>query len=160
MAIVLRILERIEFGSLLVIYRDCQWLLKGSKPGPEAVLRVHRPLRLLFITIDESVFDAYRRNAEFIQRYIFPGGMLPTLSRFLTFTAGSGLRTVRTDQFGEHYARTLAEWHRRFLKSEHEVERMGYGERFRRMWRYYLSYCEAGFRSGRIDLAQVLLANQ
>jgi cyclopropane-fatty-acyl-phospholipid synthase len=115
---------------------------------------------LQFITIDEPVFDAYRRNADFIQRYIFPGGMLPTLSRFLTFTAASGLRTVRADQFGEHYARTLSEWHRRFLKSEHEVARTGYGERFRRMWQYYLSYCEAGFRSGRIDLAQVLLAHQ
>jgi cyclopropane-fatty-acyl-phospholipid synthase len=127
-------------------------LKRCLNPGGRAALQ--------FITIDEPVFDAYRRNADFIQRYIFPGGMLPTLSRFLTFTAGSGLRTVRADQFGEHYARTLAEWHRRFLKSEHEVERMGYGERFRRMWQYYLSYCEAGFRSGRIDLAQVLLANE
>jgi len=127
-------------------------LKRCLKPGGRAALQ--------FITIDESAFDTYRRNADFIQRYIFPGGMLPTLSRFLTFTADSGLRTVRADQFGEHYARTLSEWHRRFLKSEHEVERTGYGERFRRMWRYYLSYCEAGFRSGRIDLAQVLLANQ
>ena len=85
--------------------------------------------------------------------------MLPTLKRFHAFTADSGLRTVRADLFGEDYARTLAEWHRRFLKSDNEVERMGFDERFRRMWKYYLAYCEAGFRSGRIDLAQVLLAN-
>jgi cyclopropane-fatty-acyl-phospholipid synthase len=127
-------------------------LTRCLDPGGRAALQ--------FITIDESVFDTYRRNAVFIQRYIFPGGMLPTLTRFHAFTADSGLRTVRADLFGEHCARTLSEWHRRFVNSEHEVEQAGYGERFRRMWRYYLSYCEAGFRSDRIDPAQVLLANQ
>ena len=104
-------------------------------------------------------FERYRRNPDFIQRYIFPGGMLPTLRRFRASVESPGLRTVRADLFGEDYARTLAEWHRRFLKSEREVARMGFDERFRRMWKYYLAYCEAGFRSGRIDLAQVLLAN-
>ena len=115
---------------------------------------------LQFITIDESAFEGYRRNPDFIQRYVFPGGMLPTLTRFRTAIEGAGLRTVRADLFGEDYARTLSEWHRRFLKSEREVERMGFDESFRRMWKYYLAYCEAGFRSGHIDLAQVLLANE
>jgi cyclopropane-fatty-acyl-phospholipid synthase len=115
---------------------------------------------LQFITIAEAAFEGYRRNPDFIQRYIFPGGMLPTLTRFRAAVEDSGLRTVRADLFGGDYARTLSEWHRRFRKSEHEVERMGYDERFRRMWKYYLAYCEAGSRSGRIDLAQVLLANE
>ena len=127
-------------------------LRRCLKPGGRAALQ--------FITIEESAFEGYRRNPEFIQRYIFPGGMLPTLTRFRAAVEDSGLRTVRADLFGEDYARTLAEWHRRFLKSDHEVERMGFDEKFRRMWKYYLSYCEAGFRSGRIDLAQVLIANE
>jgi cyclopropane-fatty-acyl-phospholipid synthase len=115
---------------------------------------------LQFSTIDESAFERYRRNPDFIQRYVFPGGMLPTLTRFRTAIEGAGLRTVRADLFGDDYARTLSEWHRRFLQSEREVERMGFDERFRRIWKYYLAYCEAGFRSGRIDLAQVILANE
>jgi len=127
-------------------------LKRCLKPGGRAVLQ--------FITIAEAAFEGYRRNPDFIQRYIFLGGMLPTLTRFYAAVEGAGLRTVRADLFGEDYARTLSEWHRRFLKSEREVERMGFDERFRRMWKYYLGYCEVGFRSGRVDLAQVLLANE
>ena len=115
---------------------------------------------LQFITIEESALEEYRRNPDFIQRYIFPGGMLPTLTRFRASVEHSGLRTVCVDLFGEDYARTLSEWHRRFSKAEREVGRTGFDERFRRMWKYYLSYCEAGFRSGRIDLAQVLPVNE
>jgi len=127
-------------------------LRRCLKPGGRAALQ--------FITIEESAFEGYRRKPEFIQRYIFPGGMLPTPTRFRAAVEGAALRTVRADLFGGDYARTLAEWHRRFLQSEREIERMGFDERFRRMWKYYLAYCEAGFRSGRIDLAQVLLANE
>ncbi|MEN8691969.1 MAG: cyclopropane-fatty-acyl-phospholipid synthase family protein [Desulfobacterales bacterium] len=105
-------------------------LRRCLKPGGRAALQ--------FITIDDSAFEGYRRNPEFIQRYIFPGGMLPTLPRFRASVEKSGLRMVRTDLFGEDYARTLAEWHRRFQKSEPEVKRMGFEERFRRMWTYYL----------------------
>jgi len=127
-------------------------LRRCLEPGGRAALQ--------FITIDETAFEEYRRNPDFIQRYIFPGGMLPTLTGFRASVEHSGLRTVRADLFGEDYARTLSEWHRRFLKAEHEVGSTGFDERFRRMWKYYLSYCEAGFRSGRIDLAQVLLVNE
>jgi cyclopropane-fatty-acyl-phospholipid synthase len=127
-------------------------LRRCLRPGGRAALQ--------FITIEESAFEEYRRNPDFIQDYIFPGGMLPTLTRFRASVEAAGLRTVRADLFGEDYARTLSEWHRRFLTSEREIERMGFDERFRRMWKYYLGYCEAGFRSGRVDLAQVLLANE
>jgi cyclopropane-fatty-acyl-phospholipid synthase len=112
-----------------------------------------------FITIDETAFESYRRRPDFIQRYIFPGGMLPSIERFGASVASSGLCMQRADAFGEDYARTLAEWHRRFLASEGEIAAMGFDRVFRRMWRYYLAYCEAGFRAGRIDLAQVLLTN-
>jgi cyclopropane-fatty-acyl-phospholipid synthase len=110
-----------------------------------------------YITIDETVFEQYRATPDFIQRYIFPGGMLPTRERFAVSAAAAGLRLVREHRFGEHYARTLEAWHRNFLHSEPEVTRTGFNERFRRMWRYYLAYCEAGFRIGRIDLAQTVL---
>jgi cyclopropane-fatty-acyl-phospholipid synthase len=124
-------------------------LKRCLKPGGRAALQ--------FITIDESIFERYRRSPDFIQRYIFPGGMLPTLEKFSTSAEGAGLRKMREDLFGEGYARTLAQWHRRFLKCEREVADMGFDQRFRRMWRYYLAYCEAGFRLGRINLAQILL---
>jgi len=124
-------------------------LKRCLKPGGRAALQ--------FITIDESIFERYRRSPDFIQRYIFPGGMLPTLDKFSASVAGAGLRKVREDLFGEDYARTLAQWHRRFQKCEREVTAMGFDQRFRRMWKYYLAYCEAGFRLGRINLAQVLL---
>ena len=124
-------------------------LKRCLKPGGRAALQ--------FITIDESIFECYRRSPDFIQRYIFPGGMLPTLEKFSASVEGAGLRKVRQDLFGQDYARTLAQWHRRFLKCEREVAGMGFDQRFRRMWEYYLAYCEAGFRLGRINLAQVLL---
>ncbi len=124
-------------------------LKRCLRPGGRAALQ--------FITIDESAFEQYRRTPDFIQRYIFPGGMLPTVNGFRASVAASGLRMTREDLFGEDYARTLAHWDQRFLRSEDVVAQMGFDERFRRMWRYYLAYCEAGFHIGRIDLAQVLV---
>jgi len=112
---------------------------------------------LQFIAIDESVFEQYRNTPDFIQRYIFPGGMLPSRERFRDIAQAAGLRLAREDCFGQDYARTLSDWHQRFLRCEEAVAAMGFGERFRRMWRYYLAYCEAGFRTRRIDLAQVLI---
>jgi cyclopropane-fatty-acyl-phospholipid synthase len=129
-----------------------QRLQRCLRPGGRAALQ--------FITIDESVFEQYRVTPDFIQRYIFPGGMLPTRERFADTAVRAGFRLEREDLFGEDYARTLREWHHRFQQSESEVAGLGFDERFRRMWRYYLSYCEAGFRVGRIDLAQVLLSTE
>ncbi len=126
-----------------------QAMKRCLKPGGRAALQ--------FITIDESLFERYRRSPDFIQRYIFPGGMLPTLEKFSASVEGAGLRKVREDLFGQDYAQTLAQWHRRFLACEQDVAAMGFDQRFRKMWRYYLAYCEAGFRLGRINLAHVLL---
>lgn len=124
-------------------------LKRSLKPGGRAALQ--------FITIDESIFERYRRSPDFIQRYIFPGGMLPTLEKFSASAEGAGSRKVRQDLFGQHYARTLAQWHHCFLKYERVVAGMGFDQKFRRMWKYYLAYCEAGFRLRRIDPAHVLL---
>jgi cyclopropane-fatty-acyl-phospholipid synthase len=118
--------------------------------GGMAVLQV--------ITIAKSQFESYRRTVDFIQRYIFPGGMLPTdeIVRGEIGRAGLTLRSVET--FGQSYAQTLAEWRRRFDESWPRIETMGFDARFRRMWDYYLSYCEAGFRAGVLDVGLYALS--
>ncbi|UHS60239.1 class I SAM-dependent methyltransferase [Agrobacterium vaccinii] len=110
------------------------------------------------ITIDESRFDEYRRNADFIQTYIFPGGMLPTITAFQKAAAAKGFAVPDMLRFGKDYDRTLMLWDRAFLANWHRIEPMGFDERFRRMWQYYLHYCAAGFRTDRIDVVQFKLA--
>jgi cyclopropane-fatty-acyl-phospholipid synthase len=104
------------------------------------------------ITISPAFFETYRRTPDFIQRYIFPGGMLPTVGKMKERAdeAGLGFETVET--FGLSYARTLAAWRERFLDAWPRIEAQGFDERFKRMWLYYLSYCEAGFERGTIDV--------
>ncbi len=114
-------------------------------PGGIAVLQV--------ITIAEGRFEHYRNHPDFIQRHIFPGGMLPTARRVEAEAARAGLVLDARQDFGESYARTLAEWRRRFLAAWGEIRTLGFDERFRRMWEYYLAYCETGFSSGRIDVS-------
>jgi cyclopropane-fatty-acyl-phospholipid synthase len=104
------------------------------------------------ITIDERWFPRYRRGADFIQHCIFPGGMLPTRSALREHAAAAGLALEEGLQFGASYAATLAEWRRRFLGAWPAIAALGFDDRFRRLWEYYLCYCEAGFRSGRIDV--------
>ncbi|WP_245442125.1 SAM-dependent methyltransferase [Mesorhizobium hawassense] len=114
------------------------------KADGKAVLQV--------ITIDESRFERYRGNPDFIQRHIFPGGMLPTKALIASHAQNAGLKLVSSDFFGQSYARTLAEWRKRFRQSSAAVQAMGFDQRFRRLWDYYLAYCEAGFRGGSIDV--------
>ena len=104
------------------------------------------------ITIDETKFLRYRRKADFIQRYIFPGGMLPTSEAIKGHAANAGLTVDRVELFGISYAQTLQEWRRRFEDAWPQIEELGFDDRFRRKWRYYLSYCEAGFLEGVIDV--------
>lgn len=119
------------------------------RPGGSAVLHG--------ITIQAPYFERYRGEPDFIQRYIFPGGMLPTLDHLRDQASRVGLRVTRVDSLGEHYARTLTRWHQQFMARIEDVRALGYDERFIRMWRYYLAYCEAGFRTGRIDLHRLRL---
>ncbi len=104
------------------------------------------------ITIAEERFESYRAHPDFIQRYIFPGGFLPTRTLMRERLEEAGLKLVATRNFGLSYARTLRDWRRRFEAAWPAVEQMGYSEAFRRMWFYYLSYCEAGFRAGALDV--------
>ncbi|MCU0833590.1 MAG: cyclopropane-fatty-acyl-phospholipid synthase family protein [Chromatiaceae bacterium] len=124
-------------------------LARCLRPGGHAVLQV--------ITIDEAYFEGYRGRPDFIQRYIFPGGMLPSPERFEQAARAAGLAVTERSFHGGDYARTLADWHRRFVAQTEAVAALGFDQRFQRMWRYYLAYCEAGFRDGRIDLMQVRL---
>jgi cyclopropane-fatty-acyl-phospholipid synthase len=106
------------------------------------------------ITIADEYFDRYRSGTDFIQRYVFPGGMLPAPGRFTALARRGGFEVADDLAFGPDYARTLALWLERFDASIEAVRALGYGARFERMWRLYLAYCEAGFRSGSTDVHQ------
>lgn len=114
------------------------------KPGGRCVIQA--------ITIADKLFGRYRRGTDFIQRYIFPGGMLPSPAMVARHAGAVGLKSTGDFAFGRDYARTLAIWHERFNACDGEVRAQGFPERFMRMWRFYLSYCEAGFTTGDIDV--------
>jgi cyclopropane-fatty-acyl-phospholipid synthase len=120
------------------------------RPGGTAALQI--------ITIDEHAFERYRRKTDFIQRYIFPGGMLPTTERLDRLVQDAGLGIEEKRFHGRDYATTLKHWHKAFDACRDEVSALGFDERFRRMWKYYLSYCEAGFLLDRINLLQLTLS--
>ncbi|MEM7226047.1 MAG: cyclopropane-fatty-acyl-phospholipid synthase family protein [Pseudomonadota bacterium] len=113
---------------------------------------------LQVITIDDDHFESYRRDVDFIQHYIFPGGMLPSPGRLRGQVTRAGLAWHGASPIGMHYAHTLELWRRAFETAWPEIAELGFDERFRRMWRYYLAYCEAGFRTGRIDVLQAALS--
>ncbi|MBB4285262.1 SAM-dependent methyltransferase [Roseospira goensis] len=119
------------------------------KPGGRAALQV--------ITIEGSRFEDYRSGADFIQTYVFPGGMLPTVDHLRDGLSGAGLAVGGAHAFGADYARTLDLWRDAFLRAWPELVGAGGGfdERFRRLWLYYLTYCKVGFEHGSIDVVQV-----
>lgn len=112
---------------------------------------------LQIITIAEERFEQYSRNPDFIQRYIFPGGMLPSVERLKSQVDRAKLRFDEAVMFGDSYAYTLREWRDRFLAAWGTIAPLGFDERFRRMWEMYLAYCEGGFRTNVIDVGQFKL---
>ncbi|WP_016856385.1 SAM-dependent methyltransferase [Halomonas smyrnensis] len=111
------------------------------------------------ITIRDQRYETAKREMDFIKRYIFPGGFLPSHRVILDgLTRHTSLNLVGLDEIGQHYARTLREWRHRFEANLETVRRLGYDERFIRMWRYYLCYCEGGFLERTIGTSQLLLA--
>ena len=109
------------------------------------------------ITIADELFARYRKGTDFIQQYIFPGGMLPSPSAFRAGAARHGLRMVDEFAFGADYGRTLATWQRNFEAQQQAVLAQGFDQQFIRTWAFYLAYCEAGFRAKSIDLFQFTL---
>lgn len=115
---------------------------------------------LQVITIAEERFEEYRASPDFIQRYIFPGGMLPSKTHLQELVNHAGFDVVQSDWFGHSYAKTLEMWRESFDQVAREVQALGFDDRFQRMWRYYLSYCETGFQFERTDVGQLLLAKR
>jgi cyclopropane-fatty-acyl-phospholipid synthase len=123
-------------------------LTERLKPGGTAGLQI--------ITIPDRFFADYRQNVDFIRRHIFPGGMLPSPSRLGELAQGAGLRLEGERVFGGDYAETLRQWRQNFETAWPKLLPMGFDERFRRLWRYYLCYCEAGFDVETIDVRQLV----
>jgi cyclopropane-fatty-acyl-phospholipid synthase len=119
-------------------------LRAALQPGGVAVLQV--------ITIGEGYFESYSRRPDFIQKYIFPGGMSPAASIIEREVATADLCLCSSEFFGKSYARTLGEWLRRFERAWPAIETQGFDARFKRIWEYYLAYCQAGFETGFLDV--------
>ena len=127
-------------------------IARALKPGGRAVIQS--------ITIDDKLFASYRRGTDFIQQYIFPGGMLPSRGAFRKAAERQGLQVTDEFAFGLDYARTLAEWRKSFTAAWPQIEPLGFDETFRRLWHLYLCYCEAGFLAGNIDVVQFEIAHR
>ncbi len=119
------------------------------RPGARAALQV--------ITVPDDRFDAYRRHVDFIQKYIFPGGMLGAVAPLSRQAAQVGLTLVDTFAFAESYSQTLRRWNERFNDQWDQIAGMGYDDRFRRMWEYYLTSCAGAFQSGNCDVVHMTL---
>jgi len=119
-------------------------------PGGRAGLQI--------ITIADDQFEAYRRRTDFIQKYIFPGGVLPSEAALKPVIQKAGLAWTEVQRFGQSYADTLAEWGERFQAAWEDIRPLGFDERFRKLWAFYLAYCEAGFRTERTNVIQLELA--
>jgi cyclopropane-fatty-acyl-phospholipid synthase len=119
-------------------------LKRCLKPGGRVVMQI--------ISVEEARFNSYRRGSDFIQKYIFPGGFLPSDSALEAAASKAGFKLTEKEHFGRSYARTLADWRMRFHARWPAITALGFDERFRRLWHYYLCYCEAGFEEGSIDV--------
>ena len=117
------------------------------RPGKSATLQI--------ITVQDKRWEVYRRGVDFIQKYIFPGGMLPSRKALLDEIEQAGLGVLRSVEFGESYSQTLRRWHETFNARWDEVARLGFDQRFRRMWNFYLTSCAATFHSGNCDVTQI-----
>lgn len=117
------------------------------KPGARATLQI--------ITLQDRRFDTYRRGVDFIQKYIFPGGMLPSPTALRREISRAGLGLVGSFEFGESYSQTLRRWHDVFNARWEEVSKLGFDERFRRMWNFYLTSCAGAFHGGNCDVTQI-----
>lgn len=124
-------------------------LHRSLRPGGRVVLQA--------ITIDDALFESYQQGTDFIQRYIFPGGSLPSVPVLKRSADTAALAVVEQLDFGGSYALTLREWRRRFLDNWADIAPLGFDEPFRRLWEFYLCYCEAGFRARTIDVNLIAL---
>ena len=112
------------------------------------------------ITIDDALFDRYKNKEDFIQKYIFPGGFLPNKNSINKYVSDNGLTIKSYESYADHYSNTLSIWRDEFNKKWDQIKNQGFDATFRRMWEFYLCYCEAGFKSKNIDLIQFSIQNK
>ena len=112
------------------------------------------------IVIKDDLFERYRANEDFIQKYIFPGGFLPSIKFMENIIKKNDLKLEKINTYSDDYARTLATWRENFLGVWEKISPLGFDEYFKRMWEFYLSYCEGGFKSRNINLIQFSMSNR
>ena len=112
------------------------------------------------ITIDDALFDRYKNKEDFIQKYIFPGGFLPNKNSINKYVSDNGLTIKSYESYADHYSNTLSLWRNEFNKKWDQIKNQGFDLTFKRMWEFYLCYCEAGFKSKNIDLIQFSIQNK
>jgi cyclopropane-fatty-acyl-phospholipid synthase len=144
----IEMVEAVGADHLHAYFKQCARLLK-----PDGAMLLQS------ITIADQRYERALREVDFIQKHIFPGGFLPSVTALTgAMTRAGDLRTVHLDDIGPHYADTLARWRENFLQNLDRVRALGFDEPFIRMWQFYLGYCEAGFRERDIGTVQMLLA--
>ena len=165
------------FEVRLQDYRDCQERFEGiasvemfeavgEKHWPEYFQSIAKCLKpggkacIQTIVIAEDLFERYRHNTDFIQQYVFPGGMLPSRTSFKASVEKAGLQVEEEFAFGQDYAKTLCLWQESFNQKLDDVRKLGFDEAFIRLWNFYLMYCAAGFSQNNIDVVQFTLSHQ
>ncbi len=165
------------FEVRLQDYRDCKeqfdgiasiemFEAVGERHWPEYFHAIAKCLKaggkacIQTIVIAEELFDRYRHNTDFIQQYVFPGGMLPSRKGFADLAAGAGLQVDAEFAFGSDYAKTLCLWRDSFNSKLQEITHLGFDEAFIRLWNFYLMYCAAGFSEKNIDVVQFTLSHK
>ncbi|QWD74166.1 class I SAM-dependent methyltransferase [Polynucleobacter sp. TSB-Sco08W16] len=169
--------QQATFEVRLQDYRDCQeqfdgiasvemFEAVGEKHWPEYFQTIAKCLKdggkacIQTIVIAEELFERYRHNTDFIQQYVFPGGMLPSCASFKASAEKAGLQIEEEFAFGTDYAKTLCLWRESFNQKLQEVRQLGFDEAFIRLWNFYLMYCAAGFSERNIDVVQFTLSHQ
>jgi cyclopropane-fatty-acyl-phospholipid synthase len=125
-------------------------VLNRLRPGKKATLQI--------ITIADHRWDTYRKSVDFIQKYIFPGGMLPSPSVLRREVERAGMNVMGSVEFGKSYSQTLRRWHETFNARWADVQKMGFDDRFRRMWNFYLTSCAGAFEGANCDVTQITIA--
>mgnify|MGYP001338515430 CR=1 FL=1 len=145
-------IEMIEAVGEKYLYQYFKKIKESLKLGGSAAIQG--------ITIKDELFERYRHNEDYIQKYIFPGGFLPSFNYIKTLSSQNNLKLDEINSYSSDYAKTLSEWRKNFLNAWDNIAPIGFDDYFKRMWEFYLSYCEAGFKSKNIDLIQFSLSHR
>ena len=145
-------IEMIEAVGEKYLDRYFDVIKQNLSPGGRAAIQA--------IIIKDELYNRYRTKKDFIQKYIFPGGFLPSFKSLSKLSNKSGLKIENYNLYGSHYSNTLQKWRESFLNSSELITKQGFNSSFRKMWDFYFSYCDAGFKSKNIDLVQFSLCNK